>query len=129
MPDAKAGMSRSAPGLGTPGRLPDADAAALSGVDPAWRPWLRLQELALAAAEDPAWDSAVPEVTTALVTTGSAGGPPQEQDVVERGRAPSSNTRSAHHPDAEVPLLHGMVVYLDARLARRARRLVRDLLR
>jgi FdhE protein len=37
-------------------------------LDPAWRPWVRLLDLALAAADDPVWMDAVPELSSAQVS-------------------------------------------------------------
>lgn len=84
--------------IGTPGRFPGAAARTpAADVEPAWRPWLRLFDLALEAAEDAAWERAA-----ALV------------DVTRRS------------PVVGVPLLDGCTLRVDAR---RARRLVRDLVR
>jgi len=44
----------------TAGRLPGSQVAAAE-VDPAWRPWVRLLDIALEAADDAAWAEAVPE--------------------------------------------------------------------
>ena len=63
-------------------------------LEPSWRPWLRLLDVVLQAAEDPAWEAAVP------------------QPVADR--------------PPEAPLLHGTIVRPNVR---RARRLVRELLR
>ena len=53
-------MQRTTSGLGTTGRLPGYEAQAQ--VDQAWRPWVKLLEVALQAHESAAWDSAVPEL-------------------------------------------------------------------
>lgn len=42
-----------------PGRFPGAVSA--SDLDPAWRPWVRVLDLALEAGDDPVWAQAVPE--------------------------------------------------------------------
>ena len=54
-------MQRTTSGLGTAGRIPGYEAQAQ--VDQAWRPWVKLLEVALQAHESAAWDSAVPELT------------------------------------------------------------------
>ena len=51
-------MQRTTSSIGTPGRLPGYEAQAQ--LDQAWRPWIKLLEVALQAAEDPVWTSAVP---------------------------------------------------------------------
>ena len=51
-------MRRTDARVGAPGRFSGAPVER-EGIDPAWRPWLRLLELALDAA-DPAWEAAVP---------------------------------------------------------------------
>ena len=92
-------MPRTTPGIGIPERV---FGAAIQELEPAWRPWLRLLELALDEAEDRVWDAAVPEL----------------------GTGPSITDQSTGSPEA--PLLHGAVVRVDPRLVRR---LVRTLLR
>jgi FdhE protein len=77
---------RAAGGISGAGHQPE--------IEPVWRPWLRLLELVLAAADDASWAAAVPE--------------------------PAAD----RPPDA--PLLHGVLIRLDAR---RFRRLVRELVR
>ncbi|HUQ83741.1 MAG TPA: formate dehydrogenase accessory protein FdhE [Gemmatimonadaceae bacterium] len=69
-------------------------AATEATVDPAWRPWVKLLDIALEAAEDVAWLDGVPE-------------PAADRSL-------------------GAPLLHNVVLRVDAR---RARRLVRTLLR
>lgn len=58
-------MSRTTPGIGVRASV---SGAASQELEPAWRPWLRLVELALAEAESGAWDAAVPEVDVASAT-------------------------------------------------------------
>jgi FdhE protein len=53
-------MQRTAPGIGTAGRIPGHEAQAQ--LDQAWRPWVKLLDVALEAAESPAWAAAVPNV-------------------------------------------------------------------
>lgn len=50
--------------------------------DPAWRPWVRLLDLALATADDPVWMDAVPEPSPAR-----ASGAPLIHDTVVRVNA------------------------------------------
>src|SRR5919109_1349568 len=52
-------MQRTTSGIGTPGRLPGYETQ--GQLDQAWRPWIKLLEVALQAADDPAWTSAVPQ--------------------------------------------------------------------
>lgn len=75
------------------GRIPGAQVAAAE-LEPAWRPWVRLLDVALDSAGDAEWLRAVPDIPMA----GSLG----------------------------APLLHGATLTVDAR---RARKLVRELLR
>ncbi|HEY7876775.1 MAG TPA: formate dehydrogenase accessory protein FdhE [Gemmatimonadaceae bacterium] len=51
-------MSRTAPGIGTPGRLPAP--ARDAPLDPAWQPWIHLLELTLVEANDASWVDMVP---------------------------------------------------------------------
>ena len=53
-------MQRTTSGLGTAGRIPGYEAQAQ--VDQAWRPWVKLLEVALEAHDSAAWDAAVPEL-------------------------------------------------------------------
>ena len=85
----------------TAGRFPGSQVAAAE-IDPAWRTWVRLLDIALEAADDNDWAEAVPEP---LPTTSSA-------------------ALSAASPSA--PLLHQAVIHIDAT---RVRRLLRTLLR
>lgn len=73
--------------------------AARPQLDPAWQPWIALQDVALAAAEGPAWESAVP----------------QPVELQPDGARPH-----------DAPLLHLAEVRVDGR---RARRLIRELIR
>jgi FdhE protein len=52
-------MQRTTSGIGTPRRLSGYETQ--GQLDQAWRPWIKLLEVALQAAEDPAWMSAVPQ--------------------------------------------------------------------
>jgi hypothetical protein len=45
----------------TAGRFPGTQVAAAE-LDPAWRPWVRLLDLALEAADEAEWERGVPEV-------------------------------------------------------------------
>ncbi|MDQ4081069.1 MAG: formate dehydrogenase accessory protein FdhE [Gemmatimonadota bacterium] len=76
-------------GIGTSRALPGTDAGAQ--LDQAWRPWVKLLDLALTSAESGAWESAVPPL-------------PGRTD---RGLPPNA------------PLLHGISAQVDGRLARR----------
>ena len=60
-------MQRPTSGVGTTGRLPGYEAQ--GQLDQAWRPWVKLLDVALQAVESDAWASAVPELP---VRTGSA---------------------------------------------------------
>lgn len=60
-------MQRTTSGIGTAGRLPGFEAQ--GQLDQAWRPWVKLLDVALQAAEDSVWNSAVPEL--AARTTGA----------------------------------------------------------
>jgi FdhE protein len=60
-------MQRTTPSIGTAGRIPGHEAQAQ--LDRAWRPWVKLLDVALQAAESSDWASAVPELP---VRTGSA---------------------------------------------------------
>jgi FdhE protein len=83
-------------GLGTSRALPGSVTGAQ--LDQAWRPWIKLLDIALASAESGAWESAVPTL-------------PARPDT---GLPPSA------------PLLHGTSAQVDGRLARRlVRELVR----
>ncbi|HJU67190.1 MAG TPA: formate dehydrogenase accessory protein FdhE [Gemmatimonadaceae bacterium] len=82
-------MQRTTSGVGTAGRLPGYEAQ--GHLDQAWRPWVKLLEVALEAAEDSAWASAVPELP--------------------------ARTNSAWPPYA--PLLEGASVPIDGRRARK----------
>lgn len=53
-------MQRTTSGLGTAGRIPGYEAQAQ--LDQAWRPWVKLLDVALDAAESTAWASAVPDL-------------------------------------------------------------------
>ena len=53
-------MQRTTSGIGPAGRLPGYEAQAQ--LDQAWRPWVKLLDVALQAAESSAWASAVPEL-------------------------------------------------------------------
>jgi len=72
----------------------------------AWRPWLRLVDLVLKAADDGIWDAAAPL-------------PPSVEDAGVHGVRPEDAR-------LEAPLLHGTVLRLNPRPVRR---LVRDLLK
>ena len=76
-------------GIGTSGTVPGSEAVA--HLDQAWRPWVKLLDVALLAAEDSVWETAVPE----LAGRPACGLPPN------------------------APLLHGAAARLDGRLARR----------
>jgi FdhE protein len=52
-------MQRTTTGIGTPGRLSGYETQ--GQLDQAWRPWIKLLEVALQAAEAPVWASAVPQ--------------------------------------------------------------------
>src|ERR687895_2764959 len=82
-------MQRTTSGIGTAGRLPGYEAQ--GHLDQAWRPWIKLLDAALQAAEGPAWASAVPELP--------------------------ARTESAWPPYA--PLLEGASVRIEARRARK----------
>lgn len=83
-------------GIGTSRALSGSEAGAQ--LDQAWRPWVKLLDVALTSAESGAWDSAVPTLPIR-----SGGGLP---------------------PNA--PLLHGVTARVDGRLARRlVRELIR----
>jgi FdhE protein len=60
-------MQRTTLGIGTAGRIPGHEAP--GQLDQAWRPWVKLLDVALQAAESSAWASAVPDLP---VRTGSA---------------------------------------------------------
>jgi FdhE protein len=60
-------MQRTTSGIGTAGRLSGYETQ--GHLDQAWRPWVKLLDVALQAAESSAWASAVPELPT---RTGSA---------------------------------------------------------
>jgi FdhE protein len=53
-------MQRTTGGIGTPGRIPGHEAP--TQLDQAWRPWVKLLDAALQAAESSAWAAAVPDV-------------------------------------------------------------------
>jgi FdhE protein len=53
-------MQRTTSGIGTAGRIPGHEAQ--TQLDQAWRPWVKLLDVALQAAESSAWASAVPQV-------------------------------------------------------------------
>src|SRR5687768_8147792 len=53
-------MQRTTSGIGTAGRLSGFEAQ--GQLDQAWRPWVKLLDVALQAAEDSVWASAVPEL-------------------------------------------------------------------
>src|SRR5919106_1651834 len=55
-------MQRTTAGIGTAGRIPGHEAPAQ--LDQAWRPWVKLLDVALQAAESSAWAAAVPDVPT-----------------------------------------------------------------
>jgi FdhE protein len=82
-------MQRTTPGVGTAGRIPGHEAQ--RQLDQAWRPWVKLLDVALQAAESSVWASAVPDVP---VRTGSAWPP-------------------------YAPLLEGATVRVDARRVRK----------
>ena len=82
-------MQPTTAGLGTAGRLPGYEAQAQ--LDQAWRPWVKLLDVALEAVESAAWDSAVPELP--------------------------ARTSTAWPPYA--PLLEGASVRIDGRRARK----------
>jgi FdhE protein len=52
-------MQRTTSGIGPAGRIPGHEAQ--GQLDQAWRPWVKLLDMALQAAEDPAWAAAVPQ--------------------------------------------------------------------
>ena len=82
-------MQRTTSGIGTAGRLPGYETQ--GHLDQAWRPWIKLLDVALQAAEDSAWSSAVPE----LPARADAAWPPY------------------------VPLLEGASIRIDGRRARK----------
>src|SRR5688500_13391724 len=82
-------MQRTTSGIGTAGRLPGYEAQ--GHLDQAWRPWVKLLDVALQAAEDSVWGSGVPELP--------------------------ARTDSAWPPYA--PLLEGTSVRVDGRRARK----------
>lgn len=82
-------MQRTTSGLGTAGRIPGYEAQAQ--LDQAWRPWVKLLDVALEAAEGTAWASAVPD----LPDRGGAAWPPY------------------------IPLLDGANIRVDGRRARK----------
>jgi FdhE protein len=82
-------MQRTTSGIGTAGRLPGYEAQ--GHLDQAWRPWVKLLDVALEAAESSAWASAVPELP--------------------------ARTDRAWPPYA--PLLEGASVHIDGRRARK----------
>ena len=89
-------MQRTTFGIGTAGRIPGHEAQAQ--LDQAWRPWVKLLDVALTSAESGAWDDAVPT----LPIRSDSGLPPN------------------------APLLHGVTAQVDGRLARRlVRELIR----
>jgi len=53
-------MQRTTSGIGTAGRLPGHEAQ--GHLDQAWRPWVKLLDVALQAAESAAWASAIPDL-------------------------------------------------------------------
>src|SRR5687767_2880097 len=53
-------MQRTTAGIGTAGRIPRHEAQ--TQLDQAWRPWVKLLDIALEAAETPVWAAAVPDV-------------------------------------------------------------------
>ena len=53
-------MQRTTSGIGTAGRLPGYEAQ--GHLDQAWRPWVKLLDVALQATESSAWASAVPDI-------------------------------------------------------------------
>jgi FdhE protein len=53
-------MQRTTAGIGTAGRIPGREAQ--TQLDQAWRPWVKLLDIAVQAAESSAWTSAVPDV-------------------------------------------------------------------
>lgn len=57
-------MQRTTSGIGTAGRLSGYEAQ--GHLDPAWRPWVKLLDGALEAAESSAWASAVPELPSRI---------------------------------------------------------------
>lgn len=82
-------MQRTTSGIGTAGALPGYEAQ--GHLDQAWRPWIKLLDVALQAVESSAWTSAVPELPV--------------------------HSTSAWPPYA--PLLEGAMVRVDARRARK----------
>src|SRR5688572_4537570 len=82
-------MQRTTSGIGIAGRLPGYEAQ--GHLDQAWRPWIKLLDVALQASEDSAWRSAVPE----LPARADAAWPPH------------------------VPLLEGTSIRIDGRRARK----------
>jgi FdhE protein len=52
-------MQRTTSGIGTAGRIPGYEAQ--GQLDQAWRPWVKLLDVALEATEDPAWAAGVPQ--------------------------------------------------------------------
>lgn len=82
-------MQRTTSGIGTAGRLPGYEAQ--GHLDQAWRPWVKLLDVALQAAESSAWASAVPDIP--------------------------ARTEAAWPPYA--PLLEGASVRIDGRRARK----------
>ena len=82
-------MQRSTVGIGTAGRIPGHEAP--GQLDQAWRPWVKLLDVALEAAESRLWDDAVPDLPV--------------------------STEKAWPPYA--PLLNGAAVRVDARRVRK----------
>ena len=91
-------MHGTPPSVRPPRGLPGA--AAQAQLEPAWHSWVRLLDIALEAAEDPAWGPVAVEP------------------------APAADVGLVRDPEA--PLLHGAVVRVNAR---RVRRLTRELLK
>src|ERR671914_1079452 len=89
-------MHGTAIGIGTSRAIPGSEAGAQ--LDQAWRPWVKLLDIALTSVESGAWQGAVPVL-------------PKRSDT---GLPPNA------------PLLHGLAAQIDGRLARRlARELIR----
>ncbi|MGI9075785.1 MAG: formate dehydrogenase accessory protein FdhE [Gemmatimonadaceae bacterium] len=99
-------MHGTEPGIRSGGRFSGAETQKEIEPPLAWRPWLRLVELVLKAAEDRFWDAAAPL-------------PPGGTGAGVHGVRPEDARQMA-------PLLHGTVLRLNARPVRR---LVRDLLK